>query len=152
MWKIFVLIVCSFGLCYSCKKKEIKTPPPVATEAWEQLNGTYKGIIYKWNRNYDTDHVHVVEFFDTIRDVSASLEINIRANKISFGGVEFPYHDSLYSFRNRDTIFAIFDPNFSPYRSILIVRSQKFVQVYTNHYAKDGGPLAFYINENYYRQ
>jgi len=129
---------------FSCNKKAKKI------KLWEELNGSYSGNIYQWNRNYDTTG-NVVETYDTILNVKSVLDIKIERNTISFGGIEYKYHDDLNELLDKDTIVARPDYSTLPYKSIRIIRSNKFVRVGESGYSPMGGPWAFSIAEEYYK-
>lgn len=144
--KLGILLFLMFTL--SCNKKDLKDQK---ISLWEELNGSYSGNIYQWNRNFDSIGINVVETFDTILNVNSELNIKVETNKISFGGIEYNYHDDLNVLLEKDTIDALLNYITLPYQTIRIIRSSKFVKVRTSGYSPSGGPWAYSINEEYYK-
>ncbi len=114
----------------------------------EKLNGSYTGNIYKWNRDYDSTHVNVIETFDTIRNVKSTLEIDVKNNSIRFNNSLYDNHKDLNLLLDNDTIIAANGYN-NP-SSIMIIKSRKFFRVYFNK-GVIGSPWAYSITEEYFK-
>ena len=144
--KLGILLFLMFTLSLSCNKKSKKI------RLWEELNGSYSGNIYKWTRDYDSTHQNVVETRDTIFNVNSELDMNFAANTISFGGIQYKYHDDLEALLDKDTIEALLSYSNLPRQSIRIIRSSKFVRVGESGYSPIGGPWAYSIAKEYYKR
>lgn len=145
MKAVNLFIVFMILISFSCKRDGNSEKNPL-----EELNGTYSGAIYKWNRNWDSTFTNVVETFDTLKNVSGELEINVASNTIKFGNVIYPIHDTLFKVINKDTLVALMSYSTHPYRSITIINSSKFVKVWESSSASTG-PWAYSIVEEYYK-
>ena len=141
-----VLTILLFQL--SCKKAENTQEKEIAQ--FEQVNGSYKGNIYKWSRDYDSTFTQIIEKRDTTFNVAADLNVNVNQNIIEFGNVNYIFHDELNTLLGKDTIDALFNASTHPYHSIRIIRSSQFVRVFTSSYAPSG-PGAYTIIEEYYK-
>lgn len=146
--KLLILLVSIVFIC-SCKNQTNPITPDERIKTFELLNGSYTGTIYKWRRDYDSTHINVVETFDTLHNVTSLLEIDEDSNLIKFGGVLYQFHDDLIA--NKDTIKGVIQYTTLPYNSIEIIKSKKFVRLFTSAYSPNGGPWAYSQTDEYYK-
>ena len=137
----YLLILCL--ILDSCHKR-------TSTNSYAFLQGNYVGNIYHWHRDYDSNH-NVIETFDTIFNVTSTLEIDEATNIIKFDGVIYQNHKELKLTTSDDTISALKDFSVRPENQFRLIKSIKNVTIVNSVYSQGGDPYADQEIKDYFK-